>query len=345
VVKTVAFYEGEARRAEVSLSKLPASHPFVVVLPQSAFEDLLEKRLRKDGNIHVQWNHQLSGMRAEGSTAVASVDELDISAKGYIVPEMDWSVKRTETLHTSYIVGADGPNSFVARLLNSEWERVGQPEFFAVFEMQSDWPAADELRIVVEKGVKSVLWPQSGRGLRWSFQLREEHLADFPVKERKSVLLGQMDTVNREFVQRLVRSRAPWFNGAIEELGWSTDVEFEHRVAARFGHGHCWLVGDAAHQTGPAGMQSMNVGLLEAERLAAALINVLRDNAAPELLEEYNRACRDEWTQLLGINAGLKIRPATSPWVKEHRADLLECLPSSGEDLKLLLHQLELDAP
>src|SRR3954469_11892774 len=38
VVKTVAFYEGETRRAEVSLAKLPADHPYAVVLPQSAFE-------------------------------------------------------------------------------------------------------------------------------------------------------------------------------------------------------------------------------------------------------------------------------------------------------------------
>jgi 2-polyprenyl-6-methoxyphenol hydroxylase-like FAD-dependent oxidoreductase len=346
-VKTVAFYEGETRRAEAALGKLPARHPFMLVLPQSTFENLLEKRLKNEANVHVQWNHQLSGLRTEGNAAVAVIDELKMSAKGYAVPEMDWSVEKTQEWHADYVVGADGPNAFTAKSLAFGYDLAGEPEFYAVFEFQSNWECPDELRIVVDKGMKSVLWPVAGRRFRWSFQLREEHLKDFPSKERNAVLLGQpaIDEANRDFMLNLIRARAPWFKGSIDELGWSTDVEFHHRVSKRFGVGRCWLVGDAAHQTGPAGMQSMNLGLLEAEQLAGALAKVLRDNASVGLLEQYNQTSREQWRQILGMTGPLKARSGVNPWVKEHRSDILSCLPASGDHLKTLLDQLQLDLP
>lgn len=346
-VKTVAFYEGETRRAEARLEQLAAKHPFMLVLPQSTFEDVLEKRLNDEANVQVRWHHQLSGLRTEGNQAVAVVDTLKMSAKGYIVPEMDWSVEKTEEVHADYVIGADGPNSFAAKSLAFGYDVAGEPEFYAVFEFQSDWDCSDELRIVVDKGMKSVLWPVAGRRFRWSFQLREEHLQEFPSKERNAVIVGQpaVDQANRDFMQNLIRSRAPWFKGSIDELGWSTDVEFQHRVSKRFGFGRCWLAGDAAHQTGPAGMQSMNRGLLEAAQLADALSKVLRERASVELLEQYNQTCREEWRQLLGMTGPLKAKSGVNPWVKEHRSDILSCLPASGDHLKTLLGQLQLDPP
>ena len=76
-----------------------------------------------------------------------------------------------------------------------------------------------------------------------------------------------IDRANREFLERLLRQRAPWFKAKIEGFGWSTDVEFQPRLARRYGKERCWLAGDAAHQTGPAGMQSMNVGLIESRTI------------------------------------------------------------------------------
>lgn len=345
-VKTVALYEGETRRAEAHLDALTTKYPFMLVLPQSTFEDLLEKRLKQE-NVQVQWHHQLSALRSEGNATVATIDELKMSAKGYIIPEMDWSVEKTEELRADYVIGADGPNSFVAKSLAFGYDVLGEPEFYAVFEFQSNCDCSDELRIAIDKGMKSVLWPVSGQRFRWSFQLREEHLAEFPSKERDAVLIGQpaVDEANRKFMENLIRARAPWFKASIDELGWSTDVEFQHRVSKRFGVGRCWLAGDAAHQTGPAGMQSMNRGLLEAAQLAGALARVLRERASVELLEQYNQSSREEWRQLLGIAGPLKARSGANPWVKEHRADILPCLPASGDHLKALLGQLQLDLP
>jgi 2-polyprenyl-6-methoxyphenol hydroxylase-like FAD-dependent oxidoreductase len=258
---------------------------------------------------------------------------------------MDWSVQKTEESRAAYVVGADGPNSFLAKLMGVGYETVGQPEFFAVYECQSDWKCDDELRVVFDQGTTNVLWPLPENKFRWSFQLLEEHLREFPSKERSSLIIGDPagDRANNEFVQKLLRQRAPWFKSGSLDLGWSTDVEFEHRIAKRFGEGRCWLVGDAAHQTGPAGMQSMNIGLIEAEELAGTLKKLLHQQGLADLLEAYHQKRRSEWRQLLGMAGGPKPRAKTDSWIKEHSARILPCLPASGDELSQLLGQLELD--
>ena len=50
-----------------------------------------------------------------------------------------------------------------------------------------------------------------------------------------------------------------------------------------------WLAGDAAHMTGPVGMQSMNVGLFEAHDLAGILARILRQRSTADELAAYER--------------------------------------------------------
>lgn len=164
-------------------------------------------------------------------------------------------------------------------------------------------------------------------------------------KERTDVLIVEqsVDVKTLARVQQRIQERAPWFKGNIKEIDWSVEVQFEMRHAKRFGQNRCWLVGDAAHQTVPAGMQSMNVGFSEAEELAGALTKILREGGSLDLLETYDRTCVGEWQRLLGIKGAPKPRDAASPWVKERCARILPCVPASGQDLSLLLDQLRLD--
>ena len=151
------------------------------------------------------------------------------------------------------------------------------------------------------------------------------------------------DTDLRQSVQRLVQEKAPWFDEAIKEVNWSTDAQFEARLAKHFGRDRCWLVGDAAHQTGPVGMQSMNVGLREADDLIRKLTSILRENAPLELLSAYGGIHHQEWSQLLGIVGEVKANNTCNAWVKEHRDQIVPCLPASGKDLDDLLDQIGLE--
>jgi 2-polyprenyl-6-methoxyphenol hydroxylase-like FAD-dependent oxidoreductase len=344
-IETVAFYDHESRRAEVKLSALGGDFPFLLILPQSIVEQALEQRLQKAG-VTVNWNHRFDSCQEQGESVTATVEELSGTATGYIVPHWETVVVTRIPVHAHFVVGADGHASLVRQRLGIENKRVAGPEFFAAYEFESDRPSEPEVRVVLDDKTTNVLWPLAGNKARWTFQLlKSEATGDFPAKERRPGRFAQplVDEEIRKYVELVARQRAPWFAAKLQSLTWCTDVVFEQRLARQFGQGRCWLVGDAAHQTGPAGVQSMNVGLSEAASLVGILRKLLRDRAPIEALEAYNRDCQERWGRLLGLAGGLRTRDNTNPWVSERRARILPCLPGSDADLTRMAAQLQLD--
>ena len=201
------------------------------------------------------------------------------------------------------------------------------------------------MRVVLEGNTVSVMWPLGINKCRWTFQvIPDEAPADFPEKERRRFVLREPSSEqdSRHHLLRFLEQRAPWFHRDINEMDWSTEIEFPHWVAQQFGRNRCWLAGDAAHQTGPIGVQSMNVGLREAAHLAETISQVLRKKNSLDLLQSYNSESRAEWRRLLGLNGSPTPTEKTSAWIKQHCANLQAYLPASGKDLSLLLNQLGL---
>ncbi len=344
-IEKIAFYDGASRQAEVNLARLGGPFPFMVILPQNDFESVLEQRLRQAGAT-VSWNHRFNDVQNDAGMVAATVEELGGTATGYIVPHWETIVKQSFPLRAQFLVGADGYGSLVRKRLGIESTRVAGPEFFAAYEFEPEAKVDDEVRVVLDSSTTNVLWPLLGNKYRWTFQLLKSELpAEFPDKERRGVRLVQkaVDEKIRQYVEKVAKQRAPWFSGGVKEIAWCTEVVFEQRVAKQFGRDRCWLTGDAAHQTGPVGVQSMNVGMAEAATLAEALRRILREKAAVNLLETCDREWQAEWGRLLGLTGGLKARKEASPWVRERRARILSCLPASHEDLAPLAGQLGLD--
>jgi 6-methylpretetramide 4-monooxygenase / 4-hydroxy-6-methylpretetramide 12a-monooxygenase len=341
----IAFYDGATRQSEVKLSGLGGPFPFMVILPQNVFEDALEQRLRKAG-VAVSWNHRFNDLQGEGDTVEATVEELGATGTGYIVPHWETVVKSSFPIRAQFLIGADGYGSLVRQRLGIESTRVAGPEFFAAYEFEPVEKLEDEVRVVLDQTTTNVLWPLLGNRCRWTFQLLKSDMArEFPEKERRGGRFAEkaVDERIRQYVEKVARQRAPWFSAGVKEITWCTEVVFEQRIARQFGRNRCWLAGDAAHQTGPVGVQSMNVGMAEAASLAGALHQILREKAPMSLLETCDREWQAEWRRLLGLTGGLKPRNEASPWVRERRGRLLSCLPASYEDLGPLAGQLRLD--
>jgi 2-polyprenyl-6-methoxyphenol hydroxylase-like FAD-dependent oxidoreductase len=234
----------------------------------------------------------------------------------------------------------------VRQCLGIEYEGVGDPKLFVVYEFESDGKCDHEMRIVLGGATASVMWPLSEHRYRWSFQIVPAGApGDSREKDRRPFIIGEAPGENdsRHHLQRLLQERAPWFEGSIKDLDWATDIQFEQRLAKQFGRQCGWLVGDAAHQTGPVGAQSMNVGLREAAELAGRVKKILREKASMDLLQDYNNDRRAEWQRLLGLNGEPKPTDRASPWIKEHSAKIPACLPASGEELVFLLNRLGLE--
>jgi 2-polyprenyl-6-methoxyphenol hydroxylase-like FAD-dependent oxidoreductase len=343
-VDTIAFYDGESRQAEVRLSKLGGEFPFLLILPQAALESILEQRLRKAG-VAVHWNHRFDSFSSEDELVAATVEELGGTGTGYIVPHWEMTVKRRSVVQAQFVVGADGHDSLVRQRVGLEFQRVSPPQLFAAYEFECSEPTLDEVRVVLDEATTNVLWPLGEHKYRWTFQLvQSEFAGGFPQKERRAARVAQpmVDERIRQYVQKVAHHRAPWFSATVKDIAWCSEIAFEQRLVQQFGRDRCWLAGDAAHQTGPVGVQSMNLGFCEADCLAGTLRKILRENAPLSLLKSYDHAHQAEWCLLLGLSGELQSKSGVDPWTARRISRLLPCLPATGKDLARLSEQLGL---
>ncbi len=341
-IDTMAVYDHENRVGAMNLSAVGGKFPFLVVLRQDMLEDVLIRRLEKE-NVRVQWNHALSDVTDVGDHLIASVQQWGHQSRGYAVASSERVIERTLHVKAAHVVGADGHHSTVRRLAEIPFEPAGDSELYAVFEMQADVALPDEARLVLTDGLLSVLWPMAGGRCRWSFQLPD---AEAIQPRRKNALAIQIADQNYPYLsfdslRSLLRTRAPWFAASAPEVHWSIAVRFERRLAGRFAAGRMALAGDAAHLTGPAGMQSMNVGLAEADLLATALGESQPD--AHSALDAYDHKAMAPWRTLLGGAAVFKPGGRTPAAIVRRGATFLSCIPASGADLAPLATQLGLD--
>jgi 2-polyprenyl-6-methoxyphenol hydroxylase-like FAD-dependent oxidoreductase len=344
-IETIAFYDHETRRAEVRLDRLSSQFPFLLILPQNGLETALEQRLRASG-VAVNWRHRFDALTQDEEEVSATIEELGGTSTGYIIPHWETVVQNRATIRAQLLVGADGQNSFVRQRLGISSQHLSGPHSFAAFEFEADEAVPDEVRVVLDDTTTNVLWPLPGNRCRWTFQMSHSGaLEEFPEKERRAVRVAQpmIDERIRRYVEKVARQRAPWFRTGIKEVSWCTEVAFFHRLAERFGRQRCWLAGDAAHQTGPVGVQSMNAGIAEAKALATAFHNTLSQQASLNSIGHYDRDQQAHWRGLLGLADCLRPRTKTSAWVRGNAARLLPCLPATGAALAAAADQLELD--
>lgn len=345
-IDTIAFYEGSERHDELRLGDLGGKFPFVLVLPQSTLEEHLEFALERQARMKVSWKHRLTGLqRGAGAEVVATVDKLAHTSMGYIVPHWEQMVERTEHRHAEFVIGTDGYHSLVRGLIGSEQEHVTSSSY-AEQDFVTGTPPGHELRVVVGDRAVGALWPLSENRCRWVFQLQDESAAEeLPPKEHRALHFEEpeADRVVRERLMDWAHTHAPWFTGEVGEIEWAASLRFESWRARSFGRDHIWLAGDAGHQTGPIGMQSLNVGLREAVELGQAVRDIIRDGASEDMLDAYARGRNLEWGQLLGLDGALQPANSIPSWGSSHANTLLPCIPASGNELAALLKQVGLE--
>ncbi len=341
-VDRVIFSDESGPRATIRYSDLNLEHPFVAVLRQDVLEALLEEHLRARG-VKVQWNHRVRQLRPDENHVEVNIDELEKESCGYAVASSEWQVRRSTTTRAAFVLGADGHRSTVRRLLDINYPLVGTPAMFAVFEFEIDRDLPGELHVLLHQNSSNVLWPLPGKSGRWSFQVQEsEPDIDAREKNRLLVQVGSQafPSLAREELLDLIRVRAPWFRERIGDVRWSILIRFEQRLAERFGAGRCWLAGDAGHMAGPIGVQSMNVGLREADELVSIIDRVQRGSATLDAFNQYGQERQREWRRLLEPDAR---GPNAQPWIQQNQARIVSAIPASGEELSRLLGQLGLE--
>lgn len=344
-IRSVCLHDRAELKAEMKISELAEDYSFLAVVRQGELEEQLEDAVEKAGG-RVLWSHEASQLAQHGDGVSVTLDRLTKDSRGYAVPHTEWVVSKSRKVEVPFVIGADGHDSRTRRALGIAFPEVGECQDFAVFEFGTSPAPGHEMHLVLDEGAASVFWPLTETHCRWSFQIPIHDTSwDTREKDRLIAQLGHAASpvLSEEFLSESLQERAPWFKGSVEAIRWRAMVRFERRVADSFGNGRVWLAGDAGHVTAPAGVQSMNVGLREAQDLAETIARVLKGEAGATELAAYNEARRAEWQFLLGVAGGLTPREGTDPWIRERSASLLSCIPASGDDLARLAAQLGLD--
>lgn len=341
---TVSFYEGPERRAALQLSKLESNFPFVAILSQSDIEQLLVDALKEEG-VKVQYNQRLARIEQNDRAVNATIHKLGKDSVGYAVAQTETIVEASDNVQVPLVLAADGHDSLARKQSRIKFDAVRPPQHFAVFELTASGQLPDDLCVVLEPNTTNVLWPMREHRYRWSFSL-DDVVAPWDSRDKDRLLVDigryRFPHLEREYMDQLMATRAPWFTGNVEKVHWRIEVRFEHRLASAFGAGRVWLAGDAAHMTGPAGIQSMNVGLREASQLCEAFAGILSGSESEAALARYNTERLSEWNLLLGTRGAPKADADAPPWAAAHVERLISCIPASGDHLTALLGQLGL---
>lgn len=344
-LKSVALYSGSQRKATLDYSNLKVRYPFLTVVGQAELENILIEALYRKGK-KAQWFHRARYVEENKDRLTVTVDRLNHGTNGYTVPSAGLESDKLLEYQTRYLIGADGYESTARRAAGINFPEIAPPKYYAMFEFKTSADLPDEMRLIIDNGQTHIFWPMSNGYCRWSFEVTEGE-SPFESSGRTHLLtqskIPGFPLLNKDHLKKLLDEHATWFKGSIEHMPWKMIVKFEKRLATSFGHDRIWLAGDAAHISTPAGVLSMNVGMHEAYDLAERLAISSHDSERQAALASYNQERQAEWKQLLDLEHALNTSHCTDAWLRANKQALVGNIPATGESLRALLTQIEMD--
>ncbi len=344
-VTELVFCDADGPRHSLDLRNVSGQEAGLLVVGQDHLEAALVKPLEKEG-VPIRWNSRMATLDQSEGKVETTLQTLIETMSGYAMARLELQVEKEYTCKSDYLVGSDGHLSIVRRRSGIEFPSLAPAQSFAVFEFKTDFDMGNKAHIVFSEGGTSVLWPLPGGYCRWGFEIDESAAESFSRdKDRLFIQVGNQGyhVLESGILDEMLAQRAPWFNGSVDRFRWRMLVRFERRLARHFGRGRVWLAGDAAHLTGPVGMQSMNIGLKEGHQLGNALADIIHGEAGPEILEQYESGRLKEWQALMGVSTGLASRPETDPFLSGKLDRMLSCLPASLDSLPDFAKALSVD--
>jgi 2-polyprenyl-6-methoxyphenol hydroxylase-like FAD-dependent oxidoreductase len=319
-ISQLAIYTEGERRAVLDLPKVDGISSGALTLPQDVLRQSLTVALGNRG-VLIEWNTRLASLQQD-DTAARGWLEAHSSHEGTVEPTI---APQRSSFEADYVIGCDGYDSAVRDAIGIRLIEYGPLHSYAFFDAVTS-RAGNEAQLAVSEASSNAFYPlQSGLG-RFSFQLT-----------------GSLNRVpDLSALRELISARLPWHLEHVETCEWGGVAEFRHALASRFGLGRVWLAGEAAHLTGPLGVQSLNVGLDEASELALRISDVLRHPSRGTVGDEYNSRRFLQWQDLLGVTERATLGARSPAWVRRNLGRILSCFPASGRDLDDLLDQLRL---
>jgi 2-polyprenyl-6-methoxyphenol hydroxylase-like FAD-dependent oxidoreductase len=243
------------RGAAIDLRRLDSDFPYILDVPQSRVEELLEARARELG-AEIRW-----------SSTVTAIEAGDREVR---LTLQDGSVE-----HAAYVVGCDGIRSFVRDSLGIPFPGAANPGSVILADLYLDGLSmSDAYGDLSDRGMMLVFPFRDGS---CRLVLYDYARADAPVTEPVTlaeVKAGLTRITGRDF--------------GVRDIYWSGRYRSESRQVPGYRTGRIFLAGDAAHTHSPAGAQGMNTGLQDALNLGWKLGAAVAGWAPDHLLDSYH---------------------------------------------------------
>jgi len=245
-------------QANFDLAK--SSFPYVLMIPQSETERVLEDQLASRG-VHVERNTELQSFVDDGAAVTAKL----LGQDGNV-----------EEVRVAYLAGCDGAHSVVRKGMGAEFTGSAEPSGWILADLMLDGDVApDEIVIIWTRHGVLAIFPIVGG--------RYRVIADVPPDEGDVLAPLGLDRV-----QTVLDERGPGGLRAHDPL-WLSRFRINERKVHDYTKGRCFLVGDAAHIHSPAGGQGMNTGMQDAFNLSWKLAMAVKGKAGPKLLATYSQ--------------------------------------------------------
>jgi len=246
-----------ARVALGNVGEHLTAYPFLEIFPQDEHEQLLIRRLEELGVV-VERRTELTGFTDTGAGVRVELRTAEGTA---------------ESAEAHYLAGCDGARSTVRAELGTGFPGGTYRQVFYVADIEGTGaPMNGELHIDLDEADFLGVFPLAGAGRARLIGTVRDERAEHPESLR-------FEDVSQRAIQHLKL--------AVTRINWFSTYHVHHRVAAHFGRGRVFLVGDAAHIHSPVGGQGMNTGIGDAINLAWKLAAVLGGRADAALLATY----------------------------------------------------------
>ena len=244
--------------APLSLAGLPTDHPYVLGIPQTRTEALLEAHALEQG-AELRRGHAITAVAQDADTVTVDVHDVQVDAPSY-------------RLRARYLVGCDGGRSTVRKQAGIAFPGTPATRYALLGDVVVDPAVLPFGHHVTPRGGVWVI-PRPGYARVMTRERTRPADSDAPVT------LDELAEAVQYVLGRDVALSSP---------RWLTRFGNAARLAECYRAGRVFLAGDAAHVHPPAGAQGINVGLQDAFNLGWKLAAAVQGWAPPGLLDSYH---------------------------------------------------------
>lgn len=294
-LRGLRFFSEDKQIAAISLDQLPSRYPYLLFLPQSETESLLNGIMEQ------------LGVKVERGVALESIQQHDRGVQARL-RDPDGGM---ENVNIRWLIGCDGAHSAVRAMTGTRFEGGGVGLSFFLGDVELEGPDApqDDLTVHARRGDVVFMGRISDNVVRMIVALHTEREKD----EHRHLTVG-------DFQQAADRAGV---RVKVSSVNWATPFHVNDRQARHYRIGNVFLAGDASHIHSPVGGQGMNTGIQDVANLAWKLAAVSR-GADDSLLNSYEEERGEVGRALLRFTErGLKMASVRNPLLERIRDKLV----------------------